>query len=192
MSNLYEILEVNLDADVDTIKKAYKRKVQQYHPDRNNGDDEMFHLVKSAYDTLIDPLERAYYDKTGKVKGKSYGQADAMLAALFSSIIQNNEYLGDMVETCRKKIAVRTNELTKEFLRNEIKMKSLSRQLRRMTCKNFNVFENLVNTQLELVQDANMIINEELKLLGEVSVLLDDYKDTAPEENSFVNFEVAR
>jgi curved DNA-binding protein CbpA len=194
LSNLYEILEVPRDADAVTIKRAYKRKAQVVHPDKNGGDDTAFHQVALAYEVLIDPERRDRYDRTGDTKSEPYGQAEAMLATLFSSVIANSEYRGDLIETCRKKIAMRNSELNKEFLKNDIKLKSLTRQLKRITCSGFNIYESLVNTQIGTLTRTNEVVNKEILLLKEVGVLLDGYKDTKPEEGSagttWVNFEI--
>ena len=53
-------------ADSDSIKKAYRRKALELHPDRNYGNVEsatrLFAEVQSAYEVLSDPQERAWYD----------------------------------------------------------------------------------------------------------------------------------
>ena len=36
----YEVLEVDKTATLDVIKKAYRKKAIQYHPDKNPGDKE--------------------------------------------------------------------------------------------------------------------------------------------------------
>ena len=60
----YEILDVSENATVDEIKKAYRKKAKEYHPDVNNGEgnEEMLKLVNEAYETLIDPNKRQDYD----------------------------------------------------------------------------------------------------------------------------------
>ena len=64
MSDLYAVLGVAKDADQGTIKKAYKKLAQKYHPDRYTGDDATtkFQEVNTAYQTLSDPDKRATYD----------------------------------------------------------------------------------------------------------------------------------
>ena len=64
MSNLYEVLGVAKDADQASIKKAYKKLAQKYHPDRYDGDDAKtkFQEINTAYQTLSDPDKRAAYD----------------------------------------------------------------------------------------------------------------------------------
>lgn len=64
MSNLYDVLGVPKNADQDTIKKAYKKLAQKYHPDRYTGEDATtkFQEINAAYQTLSDADKRAAYD----------------------------------------------------------------------------------------------------------------------------------
>ncbi len=64
----YEILGVDRSADVDAIKKAYRKLAFEYHPDRNNGSgeaEERFKEATEAYEVLRDPQKRAAYDRFG-------------------------------------------------------------------------------------------------------------------------------
>ncbi|KAH6724623.1 hypothetical protein BKA61DRAFT_33312 [Leptodontidium sp. MPI-SDFR-AT-0119] len=62
----YEVLGVDRHATDEEIKKAYRRKALELHPDRNFGDVEnataKFAEVQSANEVLSDPQERAWYD----------------------------------------------------------------------------------------------------------------------------------
>ena len=64
----YEVLEVAKTATADEIKKAYRKKAIQYHPDKNPGDkvaEEKFKEAAEAYDVLSNPEKRARYDQFG-------------------------------------------------------------------------------------------------------------------------------
>ena len=64
----YEVLEVDKTATIDVIKKAYRKKAIQYHPDKNPGDkeaEEKFKEAAEAYDVLSNPDKRARYDQFG-------------------------------------------------------------------------------------------------------------------------------
>ncbi|RXG41253.1 hypothetical protein VDGE_30684 [Verticillium dahliae] len=62
----YELLGVDREATDEEIKKSYRRKALELHPDRNYDDVEnatrRFAEIQSAYEVLSDPQERAWYD----------------------------------------------------------------------------------------------------------------------------------
>ncbi|KAH7138144.1 hypothetical protein B0J11DRAFT_423467 [Dendryphion nanum] len=65
-TSYYELLGVERTATDDEIKRAYRRKALELHPDRNFGDVDrttaLFAEVQSAYEVLSDPQERSWYD----------------------------------------------------------------------------------------------------------------------------------
>lgn len=64
----YEVLGVDRDASEADIKKAYRKKAMQYHPDQNSGDPESekkFKEAAEAFEVLKDPDKRARYDRFG-------------------------------------------------------------------------------------------------------------------------------
>ena len=68
----YEVLGVAKNATADEIKKAYRKKAIQYHPDKNPGDkeaEEKFKEAAEAYDVLSDADKRARYDQFGHSMG---------------------------------------------------------------------------------------------------------------------------
>ena len=61
----YEILGVSKDASADEIKKAFRRKAVQLHPDKEGGDEAKFKEVNEAYEVLKDQGKRQRYDQFG-------------------------------------------------------------------------------------------------------------------------------
>ncbi|KIK10107.1 hypothetical protein K443DRAFT_670736 [Laccaria amethystina LaAM-08-1] len=67
-TELYELLGVSPDASEDEVKKAYRKKAKEHHPDKNINDPEAgqkFQEIGAAYEILSDPQSRAAYDSEG-------------------------------------------------------------------------------------------------------------------------------
>ena len=62
----YDVLEINPDAELIDIKKAYRKLALKWHPDRNGGSQEStekFKKIGEAYQVLSDADQRAAYDR---------------------------------------------------------------------------------------------------------------------------------
>jgi curved DNA-binding protein CbpA len=63
-NTLYDELELPKNCTSEEIKQKYRILAQTHHPDKG-GDAEKFKRIKSAYETLSDPVKREHYDSTG-------------------------------------------------------------------------------------------------------------------------------
>lgn len=64
----YQVLGVDKNASPDEIKKAYRKKAMEFHPDKNPGDnvaEEKFKEANEAYEVLSDGDKKARYDQYG-------------------------------------------------------------------------------------------------------------------------------
>lgn len=74
----YEVLDVAKTASADEIKKSYRKKALEYHPDRNPNDktaEDKFKEAAEAYDVLSDQDKRARYDRLGHAGVDNSGPA---------------------------------------------------------------------------------------------------------------------
>jgi molecular chaperone DnaJ len=88
----YEVLGVQRSASPDDIKKAFRQKARQYHPDVNkeDGAEAQFKEISEAYEVLIDEDKRAAYDRFGHaaVSGNGAGYDPFQGFGSFSDIFE--------------------------------------------------------------------------------------------------------
>ncbi len=61
----YEVLGIGKSASDDEIKKAFRKKAIEFHPDKEGGDENKFKEVNEAYEVLKDERKRQRYDQFG-------------------------------------------------------------------------------------------------------------------------------
>ena len=90
MENFYQILDVPETASQEEIKKAYRKKAVESHPDKG-GDEEVFKKISEAYDTLGDEEKKRQYDNNRKNPfGGFDGDPFNMFNDFFNNVRQNN------------------------------------------------------------------------------------------------------
>lgn len=104
--DFYQILGVSKTASQDEIKKAFRKKAHELHPDKKGGDEAKFKQINEAYQTLGNSQKRAQYDQFGQAGpqgpgGGAYNWSDFSRAGGFpggDASYQNVDMgdLGDM------------------------------------------------------------------------------------------------
>ena len=69
--DLYDILDVEPECSQQDIIKAYRKLVKKYHPDKPEGDADLFELINLAFDKLSDSKKRKEYDSLKKISDES-------------------------------------------------------------------------------------------------------------------------
>ncbi|MCY4518700.1 MAG: molecular chaperone DnaJ [Acidimicrobiaceae bacterium] len=99
-ADYYELLDVSRDVSEGDLKRAYRRKAREHHPDANPGDagaEARFKEISEAYAVLADPEARARYDRFGHegLRGGMGGPAfDFDLSDIFESFFGGNPFGG--------------------------------------------------------------------------------------------------
>ncbi|WP_340114424.1 molecular chaperone DnaJ [Maribellus mangrovi] len=95
----YEVLEISKDASPEAIKKAYRKKAIQYHPDKNPGDttaEEKFKEAAEAYEVLSNPEKKQRYDQFGHAGMSGAAGGSGFGGAGFSDIEDIFSAFGDI------------------------------------------------------------------------------------------------
>ncbi|MBT8302696.1 MAG: DnaJ domain-containing protein, partial [Maribacter sp.] len=86
----YEILGIDKNATAAEIKKAYRKKALEHHPDKNPGDtkaEELFKKSAEAYEVLSNPDKKSRYDQFGHAAfegGGGFGGGGMNMDDIFS------------------------------------------------------------------------------------------------------------
>lgn len=112
--NPYEILGIAKDADEAAIKKAFRDRSKETHPDAG-GDQQSFALVKLSKDVLMDAARRRKFDNTGEVDEDTVDRTEAAAWGLIAHMLGmalsgeedplKNPLIEPMVDFCRKTIS---------------------------------------------------------------------------------------
>lgn len=195
--NLYATLGVACDATDTELKKAYRKKALQLHPD-HGGSEAEFALLSLAYNKLLDPDERAYYDRTGQIKEQSNLEQDAwcLLTSIFKGIVDGagaGILQLDVISEMRKHVnqpikegRIRIRQMTKKVqLFGQVKAK-LEREDSAPPAFEIMLEENIREAQAHIadVEDAIEIAELALKLLPK-------YKFINERRNNWENMESA-
>lgn len=102
----YAILGVSKTADVDAIKRSFRKLARKYHPDVNPGDkaaEAKFKEVSEAYEVLSDPEKRKKYDQFGQYwqqadrAGGGFGGPGGMGGFDFSAYGSFDDFINELL-----------------------------------------------------------------------------------------------
>lgn len=119
--SLYEILGIDKTATKEDIKKAYHKKAQETHPDKEGGSQEAFLEVSRAYKILSDEEKRQNYDETGDESEDRELNPRHMVLQIFLEVIANpgfNPKIVDAFEATKQTIELRQKQIKVEMGKN--------------------------------------------------------------------------
>lgn len=118
--NPYRVLGIRRNAPAARIKKAFRKRSKDTHPDVG-GSQDAFMEVRRAYFILADPARRRKYDRDGTIDDQTdlafHGQVAGYQATLFETLLRQDgafrrdvDLIKAMIVTTRKEIEGRAEE----------------------------------------------------------------------------------
>ena len=149
--NHYKTLGVSEHASADEIKRAYRSKARETHPDKG-GNSAEFATVAEAYEVLTDPERKLLYDATGADEQKPVeSEARQLLAQLFAKHV-----LATKPGKVLKAIQADLDGFARVFKQQTVEFKS---QLEKLEARRLNI------STTDTVNFAQIVIDNEIKNL---------------------------
>lgn len=136
--SLYDAIGVPKDASEDEIRKAYKRRASELHPDRQNGDTGKFMQLSKAYRVLMDKDRRRHYDQTGDdEEGDVFAKrARSEIYHLVKAAVDHVDVeREDVLELVHASIDAGLIDISKKISSSNARIKKLESVLRRLKLK---------------------------------------------------------
>jgi curved DNA-binding protein CbpA len=192
MVDLYSVLGVSRDADLKTIRRAFRKKVRATHPD-GGGSVEAFNELKTAYDVLSDPLRRRRYDESGEVGDHAADPHQAKIIEILSfGLDQAMLKIYKAPHTRRDSDIIRLTAVALAEKRQEwiTKKKYFEKALedahrlkdRFRVAKGENLMEVVLANRITAIEKQIDFLTERVKILDEALVILHNTRFEAPLE----------
>jgi curved DNA-binding protein CbpA len=135
VSDPYETLGVDRDADDDAIKDAYRKKAHRAHPDKPGGEGATFHAIVKAYESIKDKEARDRHER-GETKQDPRHEAFAKLAGLMMQALQNCDVdHDDLVAKMKSAINSSDRAVDAEIAKIRVSIRTMQRALKRLKGK---------------------------------------------------------
>jgi curved DNA-binding protein CbpA len=125
----YDILGVERDADEAQLKAAYRRLAKVAHPD-SGGDSEAFANLQKAYGLLLDPVRRKVYDDTGY--DVEFADAAELQALVMIEKLVTDAVLDERAPGSFDPVAVMQDSLSEELRKARFSKSELERHASRI------------------------------------------------------------
>lgn len=185
----YGLLGLKRDASAASVKTAYRRAVQQAHPDRG-GDADGFIAIVKAFGVLSDPDARRLFDETGQVDDASIRdyrrEVTVLLVDMFDAAVDAaiSSGLGlervDFIAQMHKAVTSGLADATTRMQRVDAEIGSLGALRTRIRRKrgaesSHNLFVERLDSQIGAKTSEHAVIKRRVAMLEAAIVELDNY-----------------
>lgn len=197
--SLYDDLGIKKDAKPDAIKRAYRKKAAQTHPDRPGGDKEAFQQVNRAYATLSDHSRRADYDATGETDERPNTKLDNIAKMVLAAIdnigsIEHEDLIGLVKDGIKQWLAHGARILKDLDATIDKRERAKNRVIKK---QGENIIAQMIAADIAKQQQKRKQVEAELEEGREMLRFLDEYRyrqsvTTMNPTSTFVHFNVHR
>src|SRR3990167_2334648 len=193
MKNPYKVLKVKKTATAAEIKKAYRKRSTETHPDKG-GSSEAFNEVAEAYNVLKDPVKRKLFDEKGiveeaKIEQNFYNDVVELffnvittkpnVIELEADIIAEITYIiDDKIETSKKHIKGLTGNITE--------LKKFKGKIIRKDTENEaeNMFENLIDGKIHNDEKEIQSWKDDIEKQNKIKEIVNQYECKTTKTNN--------
>jgi len=150
MKTHYEKLGVSPTATAEEIKRAYRQKAAETHPDKG-GRDKEFAEIGKAYETLKNPERRLLYDATGQDNRPpiEVEVQNTLLAAFNSALSQQGDI--EILAFVRKGFDQYLTEFPAQIEELNKKRNKLAVKREKITAKGVNLVHQLIDAEIQRI-----------------------------------------
>ena len=180
--NHYDTLGVKKDAKPDDIKRAYRRKAREVHPDKSNGNHDAMAELNNAFDVLSDPQRRLLYDSTGEDRQRPIDEEvkSAILQAFHDGLARD---VADVLSHAKKLLEAKANQIKAERSKAAEAQKKLSKRRAKIKVNaGENLFHLLIDQELNRIASGIAQCDRGLEVMTAALKLLDEYKSSEKPE----------
>jgi len=182
---LYKDLEVDEKATKAKIKRSYKKKAQQLHPDKKDGDIDKFKQIAHTYKVLANDDSRKRYDESGDESEfiDNNNRIYTFLSQIILEVIQSNR-TGDLIKACESTIKTNLINLINNRTQLQNQKRKFDKKIGRVINdedNEINLFENLILQQQKLMEHKIEEIDKAEDEFNQMLEMLKHYTDIKPD-----------
>lgn len=173
----YDELGVSRDATTEQIKKAYRAKSREKHPDKGGPPDDFIPIAK-AYEVLSDPDRRILYNSTGQDKRLPIETEvqNILMQGFNEALAQKNDI--EIVGFVRGALEKVSNQLPRQVGELKARKKKLSAKRGKIKTKSaVNIVHLIIDAELKNIEGQLLNIEHQIKVTKECLKTLKTYSE---------------
>lgn len=183
MRRYYEVLGISEDADEAEIKKGYRRKASDTHPDTHPDDPEAaakFKEVKEAYECLSDPERKLAYDETGDTSVETGNPAEDLFIHLLNEVVDDHETVFDTLARVKHVLTQMIDECMERKFQTDVDIVKLTGRVKRVRYdgKGVNLVEAVIKDKLVRANQLRSELDDAMTAAKGAYDMMKDYLAT--------------